>query len=134
MEFDFGNLSDYLKETNNNGQVTVSGNRKVIRDMVERRQQMMSDVLNAGGNIHTWSLDFSDEFSNFISPLDDERKVVILEMYTEELNASAAAMNAEADRIIAETENIEKKGAAVGQWIGAGVLFLFLLLMFGVFS
>lgn len=133
MKFDFGNLEDYVKESSSNVQSAFTGNRKTIRDMVERRTKEMKEVCMNDGNVYTWVLDFSDAFDSFLSPLDDEKKAVVLEMYAEELEASAAYINQQTDQLISKLENAEIKGPVLHKWVLSVALLFFLVLVLGMF-
>ncbi|KFB89017.1 hypothetical protein CR62_24370 [Serratia grimesii] len=136
MNFDFnGEPEDYVKEAASvDGVTQYVGNRPKIRQMVEERNKELMEVSSKGGNVHTWTLDFSDCFYLFLSSLNQDKQAAIITMYAEELTASASAMDDETNKIIAETEKVERTGAAIGQWVGAGVLLVFLLLIFGIFK
>ena len=136
MNFNFNGLpDDYAKEVVSiDGVTQYVGNRDKIRWMVEERNKKIMEVSSSGGNIHTWSVDFSDLFYEFLSTLNQDKQVAIINMYAEELTASAYAMNDKTNEIISEIEKVEKTSIAIGQWIGAGIFMVFLLLMFGIFK
>lgn len=94
-----GKATDYIEVKSSEGIILYKGHREKIRDLVERRRALLMDAANKGANIHTLSLDLSDEVNEFIAELPEEARIAFYNVYSEELKASASLLNDEAERI-----------------------------------
>ncbi|GAB7401371.1 hypothetical protein OUHCRE2_48300 [Enterobacter asburiae] len=126
-----GAINDYFTVSGSE-EKTYKSNRSRIRALVEIRDQKIQQVIADGGNIHTASLDLQDQVSDFFSEAPVEAQVVLFETLAEEMLASASAINDETTKLNAQVASSEATGHAIGQWIGAGILLVFLLFMFGL--
>lgn len=138
MEYVFeipGSVDDYYSEKKStDGSVIYAANRQRIRALVALRNKAMQDIIASGGNIHTASLDMNDQFDEFISTAPVMAQTAIYGVLAEELNAATAEINEITKGINQQIEKSEATGAAIGQWVGAGVLLIFFLLMMGMFT
>ena len=91
----------------------------------------IKSVIASGGNPHTASLDLSDQFNNFISSAPIEAQVEMSQVYVEEMNAAARAVDDETNKINNKILDKEQAAYSIGQWIGAGILLIFLLIILG---
>ena len=117
MEIDIpGNVDDYFSriESEELG-IQYKGNRSRIRAVVALRNAALQNVISSGGNIHTANLELNDQFSEFISTAPVLAQSEILNIFAEELMASAATMNDETIKINAATAAEEEKNHLMAQ-------------------
>ncbi|EPQ2425955.1 MULTISPECIES: hypothetical protein [Enterobacteriaceae] len=130
-----GSVQDYYTESENEaGEKIYLANRQRLRALVSLINQKTQEVIASGGNPHTASLDLNDQFNDFISTAPVLAQVSILDVFAQEMNASAMEMNDEANRLNRQAAKHEAAGFAIGQWVGAGILLIFLLVLFGIIS
>lgn len=127
-----GTAEDYYKEIDlPGGGKRYAANRERLRAVVSLINMEIKSVIASGGNPHTASLDLSDQFNNFISSAPTEAQVEMFQVYAEEMNAAARAVDDETNKINNKILEKEQSANSIGQWIGAGILLIFLLIIFG---
>ncbi|WP_312465554.1 hypothetical protein [Atlantibacter hermannii] len=126
-----GTIDDYFF-ANETEEIKYKPNRSRIRALVDIRNQKIQQIILAGGNPHTASLDLQDQINDFFSDAPVEAQVVLYETMTEELLASASALNDEADKINAKNASSEAAGNVLGQILGALILVVFLIFIFAI--
>ena len=128
-----GSAEDYYKEVElPDGNISYTANRERIRAVVAIINKEIQYVIASGGNAHTASLDISDQFNEFISRAPVLAQIELSEKYAEEMHAAASDLNDKTDRVNREIVERENSAHAIGQWIGAGLLLIFILMMFGI--
>ncbi|HGV3910584.1 TPA: hypothetical protein ACNG05_004745, partial [Klebsiella pneumoniae] len=89
-----GTAEDYYKEIDlPGGGKRYAANRERLRAIVSLINMEIKSVIASGGNPHTASLDLSDQFNNFISSAPAEAQVEMSQVYVEEMNAAARAVD-----------------------------------------
>ena len=127
-----GTAEDYYKEIDlPGGGKRYAANRERLRAIVSLINMEIKSVIASGGNPHTASLDLSDQFNNFISSAPAEAQVEMSQVYVEEMNAAARAVDDETNKINNKILEKEQAANSIGQWVGAGILLIFLLIIFG---
>ncbi len=128
-----GTVEDYYKEIDiQGGGRRYAANRERLRAVVSLINMEIKSVIASGGNPHTASLDLSDQFNNFISSAPIDAQVEMSQMYAQEMNAAARAIDDETNKINNKILEKEQAAHSIGQWVGAGILLIFLLIIFGV--
>jgi len=128
-----GSVEDYYKEVElPDGNIRYTANRERIRAVVAIINKEIQDVISNGGNAHTASLDISDQFNEFISYAPSLAQIELSEKYAEEMQAAVNDLNDKTDRVNREIVEKENSVHAIGQWIGAGILLIFILVLFGI--
>ncbi|MFS7253448.1 hypothetical protein AB6869_23815 [Rahnella rivi] len=118
----------YVALTKQDGTVYYSGVRAKIRDIVKLHNTEIKRVIAIGENPHTASLDFIDVINDFISASPIEAQAAFYEVFNQEMNAATSKTVDDTNKILAETAQKEASAQSVGAWIGAGVIFVLMLL------
>ncbi|MND94067.1 hypothetical protein D3C76_103650 [compost metagenome] len=102
--------------------------RAEIRDYVRTKGEILLAFAQEGGNVHQKSLDQQDEVTALIADLSDEEKVRFLNIYTEEVNARAAQLEQDSNKLFADAARVESERNQVGSTI-AGVIVVVAVLL-----
>ncbi|PHM52471.1 hypothetical protein Xekk_03148 [Xenorhabdus sp. KK7.4] len=126
-----GEPTDYYKSiVTNNGDVIYKASRDKIRELLLFRKEFIDKAVANGADEMQASMDYLDVLDIFLLNEPIEARTDIYEVLTQELNIMAQQLSSKANEI---NQKIDKDMATVeniGKWIGAGILFLFILFVF----
>ncbi|MDE9478427.1 hypothetical protein KKJ21_15035 [Xenorhabdus bovienii] len=128
-----GEPTDYYNLfTKDDGSIHYQGNRTQIREMMKIRSELIDKCIANGDvdGISKISNDYSDAFEIFILNEPEEAKIAVYNMMAEEMNALADKLNRITDETYREIDEKNAFAENIGAWIGAAILFIFILFMF----
>ncbi|MFP2768027.1 hypothetical protein [Oceanisphaera sp. KMM 10153] len=113
----------YQKVVADDGTIIYRANRPAVRELANARMEVVRQVALAGGNVHTAGLDLSDQVEAFFMSVPPEALAEIYGCLAQEMEAIAATLNEEADKVEAEVERQGLAAEQIGTAIGAVILF-----------